>query len=62
MSTARFSSPLALWMVVISTVVALSSTDSERFLPVSSHQRRNSAMSAIFVAQNEMICSWMAWR
>lgn len=43
MSTARFSSPLALWMVVISTVVALSSTDSEpvfaRLLPPAEEQR-----------------------
>ena len=60
MMTARFSSPLALWTVVISTVVALCSTLSERFRHCSSHQRRNSAMSAIFAAEKAMICSWMA--
>ena len=54
MMTARFSSPLALWTVVISTVVDLCSTLSERFRHCSSHQLRNSAMSAIFAAEKAM--------
>ena len=62
MITARFSSPLALWIVVISTVEALCSTLSERFCPCSSHQRRNRAMSAIFDEQKAITCSCSACR